>query len=85
MSSGPAKPSSDTGGGTSVRVDDEYKAYSAYFHSLRNAHNRVVLGIDVLINKPMDEAERKQRIEKLQDAARQVTELLDQAPPPRAR
>jgi len=85
MSNGPAKPSSDTGGGTSVRLDDEYKAHAAFFHSLRNAHNRVVLGIDVLINKPMDEAERRQRIEKLQDAARQVTELLDQAPTPRAR
>ncbi|HEY7566745.1 MAG TPA: hypothetical protein VH762_04200 [Gemmatimonadaceae bacterium] len=70
---------------TSLRLDDEYKAYASYFHTLRNAHNRVVLGIDVLINKPMDEAERTQRIEKLQDAARQVTELLDQAPTPRAR
>jgi len=85
MSSGPAKPSSETDAGASARLDDEYKAHSVFFHSLRNAHNRVVLGIDVLINKPMDEAERNQRIEKLQDAARQVTELLDQAPTPRAR
>ena len=81
MTSGtPKQPS-----GTSLRDEDDYKAYSAYFHTLRNAHNRVVLGIDVLINKPMDEAERTQRIEKLQDAARQVTELLDQAPAPPAR
>lgn len=84
MTSGtPKQPSID--GGTSVRTDDEYKAYASYFHALRNAHNRVVLGVDVLINKPMDETERAQRIEKLQDAARQVTELLDQAPTPRAR
>ena len=66
-------------------ADDEYRNYSAYFHSLRNAHNRVVLGIDVLVNKPMDDAERAQRLGKLQDAARQLTELLDQAPIPRAR
>jgi hypothetical protein len=66
-------------------ANDEYRTYSAYFHTLRNAHNRVVLGIDVLMNKPMDDAERTQRLGKLQEAARQLTELLDQAPIPRAR
>jgi hypothetical protein len=85
VTSGTPKQPGGIEGGTSVRLDDEYKAYASFFHTLRNAHNRVVLGIDVLINKPMDEAERAQRIEKLQDAARQVTELLDQAPTPRAR
>lgn len=70
---------------TGAPASDEYRTYSAYFHTLRNAHNRVVLGIDVLINKPMDDAERAQRLGKLQDAARQLTELLDQAPIPRAR
>ena len=85
MTSGTPKQPSGIDGGTSARHDDEYKAYASYFHTLRNAHNRVVLGIDVLINKPMDEAERMQRMEKLLDAARQVTELLDQAPTPRAR
>ncbi len=63
---------------------EEYRAYAKYFHTLRNAHNRVVLGIDVLINKPMDDDERAQRLAKLLDAARQVTDLLDQAPIPRA-
>lgn len=65
-------------------TEEEYRAYAKYFHTLRNAHNRVVLGIDVLINKPMDDGERAQRLAKLLDAARQVTELLDQAPVPRA-
>ena len=74
-----------SGAGADKHADDEYRAYASYFHTLRNAHNRVVLGVDVLINKPMDDAERMQRITKLQDAARQVTELLDQAPIPRAR
>ena len=68
-----------------VSADDEYRTYAAYFHTLRNAHNRVVLGIDVLMNKPMDDAERAERLAKLLEAARQVTELLDQAPIPRAR
>lgn len=85
MTSGLPKQGSSVQGGTSLRPEDEYKAYATFFHTLRNAHNRVVLGIDVLINKPMDDAERAQRIERLQDAARQVTELLDQAPTPRAR
>jgi signal transduction histidine kinase len=65
--------------------EEQYKAYATYFHTLRNAHNRVVLGLDVLLNKPMDDAERQQRLGKLQDAARAITELLDQAPIPRAR
>lgn len=85
MTSGTPEQPSGIDGGPSLRLDDEYKAYASYFHTLRNAHNRIVLGIDVLINKPMDDAERRQRIDKLQDAARQVTELLDQAPTPRAR
>jgi len=85
MTSGTPKQPNSVDGGASLRHDDEYQAYAAFFHTLRNAHNRVVLGVDVLINKPMDDAERRQRIEKLQDAARQVTELLDQAPTPRAR
>ncbi|MGQ0641306.1 MAG: hypothetical protein ACT4P6_11145 [Gemmatimonadaceae bacterium] len=75
----------DGAAGARVRTDEEYRTYSAYFHTLRNAHNRVVLGIDVLVNKPMDDAERTQRLGKLQDAARELTELLDQAPIPRAR
>jgi hypothetical protein len=66
----------------SARVDDEFRTY---FHTLRNAHNRVVLGIDVLVNKPMDEAERAQRLAKLQEAARDLTELLDRAPVRRSR
>lgn len=65
-------------------TEEEYRTYAKYFHTLRNAHNRVVLGIDVLINKPMDDGERAQRLDKLLEAARQVTELLDQAPIPRA-
>lgn len=65
------------GANESARADDEYRAY---FHTLRNAHNRVVLGIDVLVNKPMDDAERVQRLAKLQEAARDLTGLLDQAP-----
>ncbi|HJU72959.1 MAG TPA: hypothetical protein VJ717_04370 [Gemmatimonadaceae bacterium] len=72
-------------GAGETRTDEEYRAYASYFHTLRNAHNRVVLGIDVLINKPMDADERIQRVAKLQEAARQVTELLDRAPIPRAR
>jgi hypothetical protein len=68
-----------------VPNDDAYRTYSSYFHTLRNAHNRVVLGIDVLIHKPMDDAEREQRLAKLQDAARELTELLDRAPIPRSR
>lgn len=72
-------------GASEKRADEDYRAYATYFHTLRNAHNRVVLSVDVLINKPMDEDERRQRITKLQEAARQVTELLDQAPIPRAR
>ncbi|MEW5917067.1 MAG: hypothetical protein AB1762_11710 [Gemmatimonadota bacterium] len=63
-------------------ADDEFRTY---FHTLRNAHNRVVLGIDVLINKPMDEGERVQRLAKLQEAARDLTELLDRAPVRRPR
>ena len=45
----------------------------------------MVLGIDVLLPKPMDEAERAQRMNKLQEAARQVTELRTRPPVPRAR
>jgi hypothetical protein len=63
-------------------TDDEFRTY---FHTLRNAHNRVVLGIDVLLTKPMDDAERMQRLTKLQEAARELTDLLDQAPIQRAR
>jgi hypothetical protein len=70
--------------GAQARAEEDYKTYASFFHTLRNAHNRVVLGIDVLINKPMDEAERTERIVKLQEAARQLTELLDRAPIPRA-
>jgi hypothetical protein len=81
--SGLRQPNSTANSG--VPADDEYRIYATYFHTLRNAHNRVVLGIDVLMNKPMDDAERAQRLDKLQEAARQVTELLDQAPIPRAR
>jgi hypothetical protein len=44
-----------------------------------------VLGIDVLVNKPMDEAERAQRLTKLQEAARDLTDLLDRAPVRRPR
>jgi hypothetical protein len=66
----------------SAHTDAEFRTY---FHTLRNAHNRVVLGIDVLINKPMDEAERLQRLAKLQDAARDLTELLDRVPVRRPR
>jgi hypothetical protein len=83
MSSGLQKPDGATNGG--VRAEDEYRTYSTYFHTLRNAHNRVVLGIDVLVNKSMDDAERTQRLAKLQEAARDLTELLDRAPIPRAR
>lgn len=78
-------PGSSSNIGTPLSPEEEYKAYAKFFHTLRNAHNRVVLGVDVLIHKPMDETERRQRIEKLQEAARLVTELLDQAPTPRAR
>lgn len=85
MTSGMSQQEGSTNAGASVGPEAEYKVYAAYFHTLRNAHNRVVLGIDVLINKPMDDAERRQRLEKLLEAARQVTELLDQAPIPRAR
>ena len=81
--SGLQKPDAATDART--RTDEEYRHYATYFHTLRNAHNRVVLGIDVLVNKPMDDAERVQRLAKLQDAARELTELLDQAPIPRAR
>ncbi len=83
MSSGLHKSDSATNGG--VHSDDEYRTYTTYFHTLRNAHNRVVLGIDVLANKSMDDAERAQRLAKLQEAARDLTELLDRAPIPRAR
>ena len=85
MKSGVQEPDGVPEGSQSARFDEEYRAYATYFHTLRNAHNRVVLGIDVLVNKPMDEAERAQRMSKLQDAAREVTELMDQAPIPRAR
>ena len=80
-----SKPGGSADLGTPLSPEEEYRAYAKYFHTLRNAHNRVVLGVDVLINKPMDDEERRQRIEKLQEAARQVTELLDQAPTPRLR
>jgi hypothetical protein len=85
MKSGVQEPDGAPEPSQGARVDEEYRAYATYFHTLRNAHNRVVLGIDVLVNKPMDEAEREQRMNKLQEAARQVTELMDQAPIPRAR
>ncbi len=85
MKSGVQEPDGVPEGSKSARFDEEYRAYATYFHTLRNAHNRVVLGIDVLVNKPMDEAERAQRMSKLQDAAREVTELMAQAPIPRAR
>ena len=83
MSSGLHKPDSAANG--DARADDEYRTYTTYFHTLRNAHNRVVLGIDVLVNKAMDDSERAQRLAKLQEAARDLTELLDRAPIPRAR
>ena len=83
MSSGLHKPDGAING--DARADDEYRTYTTYFHTLRNAHNRVVLGIDVLVNKAMDDSERAQRLAKLQEAARDLTELLDRAPIPRAR
>lgn len=83
MNSGVQEPDGVPEGSQNTRFDEEYRAYATYFHTLRNAHNRVVLGIDVLLHKPMDEVERAQRMTKLQDAARQVTELMDQAPIPR--
>jgi hypothetical protein len=83
MSSGLHKQDGATNGDT--RADDEYRTYTTYFHTLRNAHNRVVLGIDVLVNKAMDDGERAQRLAKLQEAARDLTELLDRAPIPPAR
>ncbi|MGH7713675.1 MAG: hypothetical protein ACREOG_20495 [Gemmatimonadaceae bacterium] len=83
MSSGLHQQDGPTSGGGSA--DEEYRTYAAYFHTLRNAHNRVVLGIDVLVNKPMEASEREQRLGKLQQAARELTELLDRAPIPRSR
>jgi len=83
MKSGVQEPEGASEGSKSARFDEEYRAYATYFHTLRNAHNRVVLGIDVMLHKPMDEDERAQRMNKLQEAARQVTELMDQAPIPR--
>ena len=83
MSSGLHNQDGATNGDT--RADDEYRTYTTYFHTLRNAHNRVVLGIDVLVNKAMDDGERAQRLAKLQEAARNLTELLDRAPIPPAR
>jgi hypothetical protein len=83
MSSGLQKQDGATN--SDARADDEYRTYTTYFHTLRNAHNRVVLGIDVLVNKAMDDGERAQRLAKLQEAARDLTELLDRAPIPRAR
>ncbi|MGQ0538304.1 MAG: hypothetical protein ACT4R6_05105 [Gemmatimonadaceae bacterium] len=62
--------------------DERYRALASYFHRLRNAHNRVVLGIDVLLNKPVGDEERQRRLEKLRDAAREVTDVLNDAPLP---
>lgn len=83
MKSGVQEPDGAPDASKNARLAEEYRAYATYFHTLRNAQNRVVLGIDVLLHKPMDDAERAQRMNKLQEAARQVTQLLDQAPIPR--
>jgi hypothetical protein len=85
MQSGTPHGGDSVAGNAQPTPEEQYKAYATYFHTLRNAHNRVVLGLDVLLHKPMDDSERLERLGKLQDAARAITELLDQAPIPRVR